>query len=345
MKLGYWKAKMKSEFKDEITCLFNFDIREDIDGIHPVNLCGSCVRKMKRINVVNMDYQAQKIAEYDPHSEKFCLVCCKNLSVYDFKLILMEKLTIARINNISKSSNFTVIRSTLDTCDMVRIKEVSKNVFQIDLTVKIIESSVKKGDFFWKLSAFDKEVNLDGNCAVPKVLDVENITDFFQKANQLSICTGNNDLPKLLSKKKEVRDSFSSNKPTSQNVLETATCQNFNEVETTLRHKECLTVISQTVTGRCIKCQSSRHSLQKMERRQSDFDEPPSMKRANSTMTKNQLHLKLQILSKENSVLKKKQRKLEKKIDDLVMKEDVQVQDLGTNQVNLVKIEIDVDDE
>ena len=279
---------------------------------------------MRRINVDNMDYQVQKIAKFDPHSETFCHVCCKTLSVYNFKLTLMEKLTIARINNISKSFNFTVIGSTLDTCDMVRVKEMSKNAFQIDLTLKIIQSTVKKGNFIWKLSAFNKVVSFDGNSAIPNVLDEKNIIEFFQKAKQLSICTGNNDLPKLMSKKKEERDSSS----LSRNVLETAiTCIKFNDIETSLRHKECLTLISRT--GRCSKCQSSRHSLQKMERRQSEVDEPPP----NSLMTKNQLHLKVQKLSKENCVLKKKQRQLEQKIDNLVRKEGFKVQDQGTSEV------------
>uniref|UniRef100_A0A7M5V6L6 Uncharacterized protein n=1 Tax=Clytia hemisphaerica TaxID=252671 RepID=A0A7M5V6L6_9CNID len=70
-----------------------------------------------------------------------------------------------------------------------------------------------------------------------------------------------------------------------------------------------------------------------MERRKSVEDLEPKAKKPHSSMTKQHLKNRLKAVAKENRDLKRKQRKMEKKIEKLVKTKGVRIKDKGTQQV------------
>jgi len=213
------------------------------------------------------------------------------------------------------------------------IKAKGEGCSAVCLTVNIMRVGCH---FKWEIYVYSRLLTDDSAFynKLPAQLTNENeVMLFFNYLKLAVVCPGNSDMPKLMKKIKE--DDVNNNQAT--NRLETFQLTQISDLDITIRSKECdIVLTTDTDMERCQNCQSRRHNLQKMERRQSIEAKP---KKPHSSMTKFELKSKLSSVTKENKLLKRKQKKLEKKIDKLVKREGITINCNETSSIveNVVK--------
>ena len=324
---GYVNPKTALEYKEEIRKLFLYDVSNDWLSIHPQTLCGKCARQLKRVT----NPKPQTIAEFETHSESDCAVCSNRLSIHSYK-VSNEKLPPLPIKIVeSAKRNGFIHAENLKAFTFIRTKD-STHAPIIDLTLYVTKDLLSE-DYRWQVIVFDKILSPDKVPAlktVERLINIENVDRVFEHFASLSFCTGNNDLQNLIAARKEDDE----NTVHGNTVLEDTKFNLLKDVDATIRHKSCDIILAENDTQRCQHCQTNRKYLQKMERRRSSVEGlEPKAKKPHKTMTKQELKKRLKTVGKENKELKRKQRRMEKKIEKLVKAEGVQIKDKGTQQV------------
>ena len=334
---GYKNIVAAIEFKQHIQSLFNHDLGTDTEEVHPTNLCGNCVRKLRNVNHEYPIHHVQSIATFEQHSSaEDCEVCNLRMTLHEFKMITMEYLTLSKLIQFSKKFSFTYAEK-LKQHTFVRICDRGKDSNDesvispafIDLTVLVEEQKDRKGKFSWTMSVFDQNIDKTMLNAVPEFLTIDTVETFFQTIRDFRVCQGNNDVPNLIQKRKEGHSDKRDN-----TRLECLDLTPFEKLQPTIRHKDCPRLIFGPApnSARCDKCSIARKSLLVLEKRPSLTSTKPKPKRPHASLSKGQLKTRLSDVSQENAKLKLSIKRLEKRIKTLVKRDGVFIKDQATSE-------------
>lgn len=311
---GYRRVKSCVELKLEISSLFSYNVDIDDVDIHPQSLCGNCVRQVMRVNTKNSCNEIAKIAEFHSHREScFCNGRVK-LEKHTFSVIKKK----SKFDKITNLSNFTQVEFQNEDFRIYVRHVLQGNGVYVDITLKV------SNDFTWVVSVFNKELAAENKFLkdFPEKLTIGDAENMLSKLSSAVLCCGNNDFPLTIGKRKESVDIGTSNR------LESEQFDVFHKIKTTVRNENCQVLITNS-GNQCFHCNQNRKSLDVIEKRLEKYGSTVKPKRPHASMTKTNLRKRLFVVGKENKMLKRRQKIIEKQIDKIVMREGVKL-DTGT---------------
>ena len=310
------------EFLPEIRHLFNYNIENDQQAVHPQKVCGDCRRKLVRVKKKKEAFStSDTLISFDP-----CDIGCRVCSKFKTKRTKGFSLTENHDLEICPALLPDTIREVAGTFGYIDLSGYSTEyevflglVKIIDAIPVVVFNIAFTGDNKWCIFRQRHKITSDNYLTrnQPDVLTTQNVMSFFSELDKIELCSGHEGFESLIKHKIDVENCVLKGPTGNPNAeIQGTGLERISDL-TTIRSVTCEVVVKGA--GKCQKCKDYQDKLQKVSQRQSRKEEgTPEKNTPNINLTRGDLLKKSDKQQKEIRALEHRISSMKQFISKLV---------------------------
>ena len=248
-KKGYVTIKNVSEYSNILYYHYSVDIDLDSDMIYPKTLCGSCNRKLDKLQEKN-EPSNLVACKFEAHRDLYCLIYEKNVNQKGSVIAHLKYL-----DGVVVEKGF--VKVSENSYNVKRIYCITSQ--DLPLQIKIVISILD--DFSWSLSTKRKTVSCNNLYLKkqPDKLTDENVEQFADFIVNSKLCQGIKEYEDVLRDRLDLKQTFQDENGEVVAYVEdkVTDCRLTQENFTVVRHKDCKIICTKDLCTLCGNYQSN----------------------------------------------------------------------------------------